>query len=171
VTVTIDADNNVSVKGPKGQLEMPVSRELAVKLENDTLTVARPSEHRLHRSQHGLARTIINNMVVGVSEGFQRVLEVHGVGYRAAVEGKDLVLNIGYSHPVKMTPPAGITFEVGQEDRSRVVRITVSGIDKQAVGQVASDIRKVRKPDAYKGKGIRYLGEEVKLKQGKRASA
>ena len=110
-------------------------------------------------------------MVVGVSNGFEKQLEVHGVGYRASVEGRDLVLNVGYSHPVRISPPEGVNFAVGQEDRSRITKITVSGIDKQKVGQLAADIRKVRKPDPYKGKGIRYTGEEIKLRQGKRASA
>jgi large subunit ribosomal protein L6 len=171
VTVTVGEGNLVSVKGPKGELQQAVSPDLSVVQEDGALHVKRPSEKREHRSQHGLARTLINNMVVGVSEGYQKVLEVHGVGYRAAVEGKDLVLNMGYSHPVRMSPPAGITFEVGQEDRSRTTKISVSGIDKQKVGQIAADVRKVRKPDPYKGKGIRYSGEAIKLKQGKRASA
>lgn len=171
VTVDVHDGNIVGVKGPKGQLEQPIDPALKIDLADGVLTVDRPSERREHRSQHGLARTLINNMVVGVSQGFQRQLEIHGVGYRAAMEGKDLVLNVGYSHPVRISPPEGIAFEVGQEDRSRIGRVTVSGIDKQKVGQVAADIRKVRKPDPYKGKGIRYAGEVVKLRQGKRATA
>ncbi|MBA3727052.1 MAG: 50S ribosomal protein L6 [Armatimonadetes bacterium] len=171
VTVDVGENNLVAVKGPKGELKQPIYPELKIVAEEGTLSIERPSERREHRSQHGLARTLISNMVLGVSEGFNRQLEVHGVGYRAAVEGKDLVLNVGYSHPVRMSPPEGITFEVGQEDRSRIGRITVSGIDKQRVGQIAADIRKVRKPDPYKGKGIRYAGEVIKLRQGKRATA
>lgn len=171
VSVNIAEGNLVKVKGPKGELQMAVSPDLKLIQEDSTIRIERPTEKREHRSQHGLARTIINNMVAGVSDGYRKVLEIHGVGYRASVEGKDLVINIGYSHPVRITPPAGITFEVGQEERSRQLRITVSGIDKQKVGQIAADVRKVRKPDPYKGKGIRYSGEFVKLKQGKRASA
>lgn len=170
--VNVDINGTViSVKGPKGELKQQIDSDLKVVQQDGNIRVERPSEKRQHRSQHGLARTLINNMVVGVSDGYRRVLEVHGVGYRATVEGKDLVLNVGFSHPVRITPPDGITFEVGQEERSRVVKITVSGIDKQKVGQVAADVRKIRRPDPYKGKGIRYSGEEVKLKQGKRASA
>ncbi len=171
VTVNIADGNLISVKGSKGELQTQVSPELKVIQEDGSLRIERPSEKREHRSQHGLARTLINNMGVGVSEGYQKVLEVHGVGYRATVEGKDLVMNIGYSHPVRLSPPPGVTFEVGQEERSRIIKISFSGIDKQKVGQLAADIRKVRKPDPYKGKGIRYTGEVVKLKQGKRASA
>lgn len=171
VSINIADGNLISVKGPKGELQTPVSPDLKVIQEDGSLRIERPSENREHRSQHGLARTLINNMVVGVSEGYKKTLEVHGVGYRATVEGNDLVMNIGYSHPVRVAPPAGVSFEVGQEERSRIVKITVSGIDKQKVGQLAADIRKVRKPDPYKGKGIRYTGEVVKLKQGKRATA
>lgn len=171
VTVSVAEGNVVSVKGPKGELAQNLSPDLKVIQEDGTIRIERPSEKREHRSQHGLARTLLNNMVVGVNEGYSKVLEIHGVGYRAAIEGKDLVLSMGYSHPVRITPPAGITFEVGQEERSRVVRVTISGIDKQKVGQVAADVRKVRKPDPYKGKGIRYAGEVVKLRQGKRANA
>ena len=170
VTVEV-AESIVRVKGPKGELSQPIYRDLTVSQEDGTLSVSRSSEKREHRSQHGLARTLIDNMVVGVSAGFEKHLEVHGVGYRASVEGRDLVLNVGYSHPVRISPPEGVTFAVGQEDRSRITKITVSGIDKQKVGQVAADVRKVRKPDPYKGKGIRYTGEVIKLRQGKRASA
>lgn len=171
VTVEVDDTNLVKVKGPKGELQQPVYPSLKIVQDDGAINISRESEQREHRSQHGLARTLIDNMVVGVSEGFEKRLEVHGVGYRAAVEGRDLVLSVGYSHPVRISPPEGVTFAVGQEDRSRVTKITVSGIDKQKVGQLAADIRKVRKPDPYKGKGIRYAGEEVKLRQGKRASA
>jgi large subunit ribosomal protein L6 len=171
VTVEVAESNLVKVKGPKGELQQPVYPDLTIAQEDGSLSISRSSEKREHRSQHGLARTLIDNMVVGVSAGFEKQLEVHGVGYRASVEGRDLVLNVGYSHPVRISPPEGITFTAGQEDRSRVTKITVSGIDKQKVGQLAADIRKVRKPDPYKGKGIRYAGEVVKLRQGKRASA
>ncbi|MDQ2985918.1 MAG: 50S ribosomal protein L6 [Armatimonadota bacterium] len=171
VTIEVDDNNLVRVKGPKGELQQPVYADLTISQEDGSLNVARSSEKREHRSQHGLARTLIDNMVVGVSSGFEKKLEVHGVGYRAVVEGRDLVLTVGYSHPVRLTPPEGVTFAVGQEDRSRITKITVSGIDKQKVGQVAADVRKVRKPDPYKGKGVRYAGEVIKLRQGKRASA
>lgn len=171
VTIEVDDNNLVKVKGPKGELQQPIYPELTISQEDGSLNVTRSSEKREHRSQHGLARTLIDNMVVGVSSGFEKKLEVHGVGYRAAVEGRDLVLTVGYSHPVRLTPPDGVTFAVGQEDRSRITKITVSGIDKQKVGQLAADIRKVRKPDPYKGKGVRYAGEVIKLRQGKRASA
>jgi large subunit ribosomal protein L6 len=171
VTVEVGDNNLVKVKGPKGELQQPIYEALEIKQEDGTINISRSSEKREHRSQHGLARTLIDNMVVGVSNGFEKQLEVHGVGYRASVEGKDLVLNVGYSHPVRISPPEGVNFAVGQEDRSRVTKITVSGIDKQKVGQLAADIRMVRKPDPYKGKGVRYSGEVVKLRQGKRASA
>lgn len=171
VTVHVSPDNIVSVKGPKGDLSQKIHPEIKVEQGDGQLKVVRPSEEALHRSQHGLARTLINNMVVGVSEGFEVVLEVHGVGYRAQVEGNELVLNIGFSHPVRIKARPGIKFETGQEERSRIIQIKVQGIDKQLVGQSAADIRSIRPPDPYKGKGIRYKGEVVKLKQGKRATA
>lgn len=171
VTVSVAPDNVVTVKGPKGELSQKVHRDMKIEQGEGSLTVARPTDNREHRSQHGLARTLINNMVVGVSEGYERILEIHGVGYRAALEGKSLVLNIGFSHPVKITGTDGVEFEVGQDNRTRMVTVKVKGINKHKVGQFASDIRRVRKPDPYKGKGIRYRGETVKLKQGKRANA
>lgn len=171
VTVTVDPLNVVTVKGPKGTLCVQVARELTVKQEGETLTVERADNLRRARSQHGLARTIINNCVEGVTNGHKKVLEIVGVGYRAQIEGKSLILNMGYSHPVKMDPMDGITFEITQEERSRSQKIIVSGIDKVKVGQTAADIRKVRKPEPYKGKGIRYQGEVVRLKAGKRAAA
>jgi large subunit ribosomal protein L6 len=170
VSVTVEPDNTVIVKGPKGELSEQISRDIKVVQEEGVIRVERPSEQSRHRAQHGLARTLIDNMVTGVSNGYSKKLEIHGVGYRAQLEGRNLVLNVGYSHPIRIEPRDGITFEVGQEDRSRVVRISVSGINKQVVGQMAADIRRVRKPDPYKGKGIRYEGEVVKLKQGKRAT-
>ncbi len=170
VTVTVEPDNRVSVKGPKGELSEQINRDMKIVQEEGVIRVERPSEQSRHRSHHGLARTLIANMVAGVSEGYARRLEIHGVGYRAQLEGKDLVLSVGYSHPVRIEPREGVAFEVGQEDRSRIVRVAVSGISKQVVGQMAADIRSVRKPDPYKGKGIRYEGEVVKLKQGKRAT-
>lgn len=170
VIVTVGPDNLVVVKGPKGEVRERVSREMKVIEEDGEIRIERPSEQSRHRAQHGLARTLIENMVTGVSEGYSKSLEIHGIGYRAQLEGKTLVLNVGFSHPVRVVPEDGVTFEVGQEDRSRVIRIAVKGINKQVVGQVAADIRRIRKPDPYKGKGIRYAGETVKLKQGKRAT-
>jgi large subunit ribosomal protein L6 len=171
VTITVDPLNSVTVKGPKGELTVQIARDLTVKQEDAKLFVERPDNLRRARSQHGLARTLINNCVEGVTKGHQKVLEIVGVGYRAQLEGKSLILNMGYSHPVKVEPAPGITFELSQEERSRSQRIVVSGIDKVVVGQVAADIRKVRKPEPYKGKGIRYQGEIVKIKAGKRAAA
>lgn len=171
VTIDVDALNNVTVKGPKGTLQVAIARELTVKQDDGKLTVERPNNLRRARSQHGLARTIINNCIVGVTEGHKKALEIVGVGYRVQQQGKGLVLNLGYSHPVEVAPIEGITFELAAEEKSRVQRIVVSGIDKALVGQVAADIRKTRKPEPYKGKGIRYVGEVVKLKAGKRAAA
>jgi large subunit ribosomal protein L6 len=171
VTVSVDPANVVTVKGPKGELTQPIASELTIKQEDGAITIERPDNDRLNRSQHGLARTLIHNMVVGVTEGHSKVLEVQGVGYRAQMEGKNLLLNMGYSHPVRVEAIPGITFEVAADERSRTQQIKVLGIDKAKVGQVAADIRKVRKPDPYKGKGIRYQGEVIKLKAGKRAAA
>ncbi|MCX7799654.1 MAG: 50S ribosomal protein L6 [Fimbriimonadales bacterium] len=170
VTVSVGEGNLVTVKGPKGQLSVQVSPRLTVSVEDGQVLVSRPDNDRLNRSQHGLARTLIANCVQGVSAGHTKTLDIIGVGYRAAVEGNALVLNMGYSHPVRIDPVPGITFEVRTEDRNRLQRIVVSGIDKALVGQVAADIRKVRKPEPYKGKGIRYTGEVVRQKAGKRAA-
>lgn len=170
--------NLVRVKGPKGELSQSIHPSLRVVQGNGFVRVERPKDDEvssprlvsLYRSQHGLARTLIQNMVEGVSKGFEKFLEIQGVGYRASLEGKSLVLSIGFSHPVRIDPPAGIEFQLSQDDRTRALLIIVKGTDKQLVGQVAADIRRVRPPDSYKGKGIRYRGEVVKLKQGKRAA-
>jgi large subunit ribosomal protein L6 len=154
----------VSVEGPKGALHQDLSPDMKVTLEDAVVTVARPSDERNHRALHGLTRTLIANMIEGVTNGYQKVLEIHGVGYRAALQGRDLELQLGFSHPVKFTAPEGIEFEV-----SAPVRIIIRGIDKQLVGEVAADIRKIRKPEPYKGKGIRYEGEYVRKKAGKAA--
>lgn len=159
----------VTVKGSKGELTQDISRYLTVAQNDGLLTVSRPNNARHNRAQHGLARSLINNMVVGVTEGHKKTLEIHGVGFRAAVKGQTLTLNVGFSHDVKITAPDGIKFEVSDEVRGKATEIVVSGIDKALVGQYAADIRKVRKPDPYKGKGLRYKGEEVKLRPGKRA--
>jgi large subunit ribosomal protein L6 len=154
----------VRVKGPKGALSLSAHPEMTVKVEGSEVTVERPTDHRFHRSLHGLTRSLIANMVEGVTNGYRKELEIVGVGYRAALKGRDLEIAIGFSHPVAVAAPEGITFEVPQP-----TRIVVSGTDKQAVGQVAADIRALRSPDPYKGKGIRYSGEYVRRKAGKAA--
>ena len=151
------------IKGPKGELERTFRSEMTIRLQENVLTVERPSDAPKMRAIHGLTRSLLNNMVVGVSEGFEKTLEVHGVGYRPELDGSDLVLNVGYSHPVRISPPEGISFEVDQ--RARMIRVL--GCDKEMVGQVAADVRKVRPPEPYKGKGIRYQGERVRHKAGK----
>ena len=172
VTISVDdATNNVSVKGPKGELNQVISRLLTVKQEDGKLNLERPNNLREARSQHGLARTLIFNMIEGVTNGHKKQLDVIGVGYRATMEGRNLLLNMGYSHPVRVPAPEGVLLEVKADEKARTTSILVSGIDKALVGQVAADIRKVRKPEPYKGKGIRYQGEIIKLKAGKRASA
>jgi large subunit ribosomal protein L6 len=159
------AGTKVTVKGPKGQLEHDLIGGVAVERDGDTLTVTRVDDSRSNRSLHGLQRTLVNNMVVGVSEGFSKELEIVGVGYRATSQGQDAMeLALGFSHPVKVKAPAGITFEVPAP-----TRIIVRGFDKQLVGQVAADIRKIRKPEPYKGKGVRYVDERILRKAGKSA--
>jgi large subunit ribosomal protein L6 len=154
----------VRVKGPKGELTQTVSRDLAFEREDSQLVVTRPTDRKDHRELHGLTRTLIYNMVVGVTEGFEKRLEIQGVGYRAQLKGKSLELALGYSHPVKVDAPEGIDFEVPQP-----TQVVVRGIDKQAVGEIAARIRKTRPPEPYKGKGVRYVGEQVARKVGKRA--
>jgi large subunit ribosomal protein L6 len=165
--VEIKVDGSlVTVKGPKGELSQQIDPDISIKQEDGQILVTRPSDQPRHRSMHGLYRTLVSNMVVGVSDGFSRTLEMHGVGYRAQMQGKNLVLNIGFSHPVDIPPPANIEFEV--EGTSKIV---VKGANKEQVGQVAADIRKIRKPEPYKGKGIRYEGEYVRRKAGKAGKA
>lgn len=171
VTISVDAANVVTVKGPKGELSTPIARELTLKQDEGKVEIERPNNLRRARSQHGLARTLVNNMVEGVTKGHTKTLEVIGVGYRATMEGRNLLLNMGYSHPVRIAAPEGVLFEVAADEKTRAQQVKVSGIDKQLVGQMAADIRKVRKPEPYKGKGIRYQGEVIKLKAGKRAAA
>ena len=163
VTVEV-APGRVAVKGPKGELTQSLSAEMKVEQENGSVTVARPTDRGEHRALHGLTRSLIANMVEGVTEGFEKRLEIQGVGYRAQLKGKNLELALGYSHPVAIEAPEGIEFEVPQQ-----TEIIVRGIDKQLVGQVAADIRKRRPPEPYKGKGIRYRDEVVRRKVGKRA--
>ena len=162
VEVKIDG-SYVKIKGPKGEMEYTFSPEITIKQEDGPIVVERPTDQPTHRALHGTTRSVINNMVVGVSKGFERVLEIEGVGYRAEMSGKNLVVNVGYSHPVVVEPPEGISFDVDMKVR----QIKVLGYDKQAVGQVAADIRKIRPPEPYKGKGIRYQGEYVLRKPGK----
>ena len=154
--------NTVTVKGPKGSLTQSFNPNLALKFENNEITVSRPSDDKEYRSLHGLTRTLIHNMVTGVTEGFQKELEIQGVGYRAAKQGKDLVMNLGYSHPVVVPETDGITIEVPDP-----LKIVINGIDKQRVGQFAAEVREKRPPEPYKGKGIRYVGEYVAHKEGK----
>ena len=163
VEITIEPDV-VKVKGPKGELEERVSRDIAVAQENGEIVVTRSTNRGEHRALHGLTRSLIANMVEGVTNGFEKRLEIQGVGYRAQLQGSKLVLALGYSHPVELNAPTGIDFEVPQP-----TRIVVRGISKQAVGEVAAIIRKQRPPEPYKGKGIRYEGEYVARKVGKRA--
>ncbi|MCC6404273.1 MAG: 50S ribosomal protein L6 [Fimbriimonadaceae bacterium] len=168
--VTVEVlDGTVSVKGPKGDLSAIIAKTLEVKQEDGTLTIERPDNIRYHRSQHGLARTLIANMVQGVTSGHSKTLQIHGVGYRARIAGKLLTLSLGFSHEINITAPEGIDIDVKADEKTRVTTIVVAGADKAKVGQVAADIRKTRKPDPYKGKGVRYLDEVVRLRPGKRA--
>jgi large subunit ribosomal protein L6 len=163
VSVAI-SPGRVMVNGPLGELSQDVPQRMKVEQEDGSVVVSRPSERGEDRALHGLTRSLIANMVEGVTSGFQKRLEIQGVGYRAALRGTDLELSVGYSHPVLLKAPAGITFEVPTQ-----TEVTVKGIDKQQVGQIAAEIRKVRPPEPYKGKGIRYEGEYVRRKVGKRA--
>ena len=162
VTVTIAADNTVTVKGPKGELSQKINQDITVKQEGAEIIVSRPSDAKNHRAMHGLYRSLVNNMVVGVTKGYEKSLELVGVGYRAKAEGKKLEINIGFSHPVIIDAPANIAFATPNPNK-----IVVSGIDKQEVGAIAADIRAIRKPEPYHGKGIRYEGEVVRRKEGK----
>jgi len=161
VTVNIDGQN-VTVKGPKGELSLVVSNPIRVSIEDNQVVVTRPDDERNSRSLHGLTRTLIANQITGVTQGYEKGLEVVGTGYRVATKGASLEFALGYSHPITVDPPAGITFEVEGNNK-----LTVKGIDKQAVGEVAANIRKLRKPEPYKGKGVRYAGEVVRRKAGK----
>ena len=162
VDITV-ADRHVTVKGPKGSLAREIPGTITVRQDGDTLLVERPDEERQTRAMHGLVRSLVNNMVVGVTDGFAKELEIVGVGYRATAKGADaLDLALGFSHPVEVKAPEGVTFEVPTPNR-----ITVRGTDKELVGQVAADIRKLRKPEPYKGNGVRYLGEKIIRKAGK----
>ncbi|NLS09071.1 50S ribosomal protein L6 [Nesterenkonia sp. MY13] len=161
VEVNIDG-REISVKGSKGELSRTIAEGITVEIEDGTLTVTRPNDEREFRSLHGLTRSLIDNMIIGVTEGFTKKLEIVGTGYRVQAKGKDLEFALGYSHPVPVEAPEGITFSVEGANK-----LAVSGIDKQQVGEVAANIRKLRKPDPYKGKGVRYEGEQIRRKAGK----
>jgi large subunit ribosomal protein L6 len=168
VQVTWTDENLVTIKGPRGELSCQVDPALTLELEEGTLMVKRPSDSKEHKAKHGLYRTLINNMVEGVTKGYTKQLEIHGVGYRAARVGENLVIQVGYSHPVEVQPPKGITFSVdGVDPATKATKLSVSGIDKQLVGEIAAQIRRIRKPEPYKGKGIRYAGEAIRRKAGK----
>ncbi len=162
VEVKIGKDNKITVKGPNGTLEQYISKDIKVKSKDGVITVARPSDDKEHRSLHGLSRTLINNMIVGVSQGFEKKLEVNGVGYRATKQGNKLVMNLGYSHQVEVSEVDGIKIDVPDQNT-----IIVKGNDKQKVGQFAAEIREKRPPEPYKGKGIKYADEVIKRKEGK----
>jgi len=158
---------SVTVKGPKGQLHFDFHPDMQVGMQDGAIVVSRPSDNKVHRALHGLTRALLANMVQGVSNGFSRELVIEGVGYRADLQGANLVLSVGYSHPVVITPPPGITFEVARGNRN----VTVQGIDKQVVGEIAARIRRVRPPEPYKGAGIAYAGEQIRRKAGKAGKA
>ncbi len=161
VDVTIDG-RMLTVKGPRGTLSRELHPDISVNREDDKLVVTRPTEQKTHKQLHGLTRTLVNNMVVGVTDGYRKGLEITGVGYRAAKVGEKLQLNLGYSHPIEIVPPSGISFEV-----ENPTRLAIVGIDKELVGQVAAQVRSTRKPEPYKGKGVKYAGEYIRRKAGK----
>ena len=165
VTVTIGANNEVTVKGPKGELVQRMPADIMIEQSGETIEVKRPTDDKEHRSLHGLTRSLLHNMVVGVTDGFKKQLEINGVGYRAAMQGNKLVMNLGYSHQVEMEPADGITIEVPQPNQ-----IIISGPDKQKVGQFAANVREKRPPEPYKGKGIKYVDEHIRRKEGKAGS-
>ncbi|MFO7166612.1 MAG: 50S ribosomal protein L6 [Chloroflexota bacterium] len=172
VEITISEGNYVVVKGPKGTLEQQLPADMIIKQENGTLLVERPSDNREHRALHGLTRSLLANMVTGVTEGYARTLEIFGIGYRASREGKNIILQVGYSHPVRVVPPEGITFEVlERRSANDPQQVVVRGIDKQLVGEEAAKLRNIRPPEPYKGYGIKYQGERIRRKAGKAGKA
>lgn len=162
VTITVTPDNVVTVKGPKGQLVKDMHKDMKIAIEDNSIVVTRPSDDKNHRALHGLTRALLNNMVIGVTEGYAKTLELVGVGYRAQLQGKKLVMNLGYSHPVEIEAVEGVQFETPSPNK-----VIVRGIDKEVVGAVAADIRTWRKPEPYKGKGIKYENEHIRRKEGK----
>ncbi len=156
-------DSHVTVKGPKGELRRSFSPDMKIAIQDGQIVVTRPTDNRQHRALHGLTRALLANMVIGVTKGYRKDLEIQGIGYRAEMRGNSLVLYVGFSHPVEMAPPSGITFDI--EGRGK--NIAVEGIDKELVGEIAARVRRVRLPEPYKGKGIRYVGEHVRQKAGK----
>ena len=170
VEITV-GEGQVTVKGPKGTLTKPFHPDMILKTEDGVLNVERPSESKEHRSLHGLTRTIVANMVEGVSNGYSKTLDVHGVGYRTGNVGKNLTLSVGFSHGIEIPPAPGIEFETGTEAGTRLPFVIIKGIDKELVGQTAATIRKLRKPEPYRGKGIRYRGEQIRRKAGKSGKA
>ena len=162
VTVTVTPDNVVSVKGPKGELVKAMNKDMNIAVENNQVVVTRPSDQKEHRALHGLTRALINNMIIGVEKGFEKSLELIGVGYRAQLQGKKLVMNLGYSHPVEVEAVDGVDFKL-----DGTTKVIVEGIDKEKVGAVAANIRSWRKPEPYKGKGIKYSDEVIRRKEGK----
>ena len=162
VTVSVTPDNVVTVKGAKGQLVKAMHKDMRIAVEDNHVVVTRPSDVKEHRALHGLTRALINNMIIGVSEGYQKTLDLVGVGYRAQLQGKKLVMNLGFSHPGEVEPMEGITFET-----PAATKVVIKGIDKQLVGAQAADIRRWRKPEPYKGKGIKYENEVIRRKEGK----
>ena len=168
VEITVSDTNYVTVKGPKGSLSQQIPADILIKQESGMLNVDRPSDWKQHRSLHGLSRTLVANMVTGVTDGYQRVLEIAGIGYRAQREGRNLVLLVGYSHPIRISPPEGVTFEImDRRSANEPQQVIVRGIDKQMVGEQAAKVRAVRPPEPYKGYGIRYQGERIRRKAGK----
>jgi len=170
IQVDISSGNLVTIKGPKGTLELQVSPELTLSQDEDMLQVSRPTDQKRHKAMHGLYRSLLANMVIGVSDGFQKELEIIGVGTRAEVKNGVLELSVGFSHPIYFVPPEGVLLAAEGGGRGLNPKVTISGIDKQAVGQVAAKIRSIRPPEPYKGKGIRYVNEYVRRKAGKTAS-
>ena len=163
VTVTLNG-NNIKVKGPKGELESRFHPNMSIDIKDDVLTVTRPNDQKENKALHGLTRALIQNMIVGVTDSYQKTLDIVGVGYRAELKGKNLLLNIGYSHPIYFMPPDGVSLQAPTQ-----TQIVISGIDKQLVGMVAAKIRSIRKPEPYKGKGIKYSDEQIQRKAGKTA--